>query len=105
MFESPTSSHTKTVTKKCEFRDFPGGPVVKTSPSNAGGVGSIPGKGSRVRELGSHVPWGQNPKNIRNRSKIVTSSIKTKKKKKGPHQKRENGRGNWLLTMCCCSKC
>ena len=24
------------------LRDFPGGPVVKTSPSNAGGEGSIP---------------------------------------------------------------
>ena len=24
--------------------DFPGGPVVKTLPSNAGGVGSIPGR-------------------------------------------------------------
>ena len=27
-------------------RDFPGGPVVKTSLSNAGGVGSIPGQGT-----------------------------------------------------------
>ena len=26
-------------------RDFPGGPVVKTSPSNAEGAGSIPGQG------------------------------------------------------------
>ena len=25
--------------------DFPGGPVVKTSPSNAEGAGSIPGQG------------------------------------------------------------
>ena len=28
--------------------DFPGGPVVKTSPSNAGGVGSIPGRGDKI---------------------------------------------------------
>ena len=28
--------------------DFPGGPVVKTLPSNAGGVGSIPGCGPKV---------------------------------------------------------
>ena len=27
-------------------RVFPGGPVVKTLPSNAGGVGSIPQSGS-----------------------------------------------------------
>ena len=30
------------------FRDFPGGPVVKTSPSNAGGAGSIPGWGTKI---------------------------------------------------------
>ena len=29
------------------FWDFPGGPVVKTSPSNAGDVGSIPGQGTK----------------------------------------------------------
>ena len=34
-------------------RDFPGGPVVKTLPSIAEGVGSIP-----VGELRSHMPWG-----------------------------------------------
>ena len=32
--------------------DFPGGPVVKTLPANAGDTGSIPGP---VR---SHVSWG-----------------------------------------------
>ena len=34
--------------------DFPGGPVVKTSPCNARGVGSITG-----RELRPHMPQGQ----------------------------------------------
>ena len=29
-------------------RDFPGSPVVKTLPSNAGGVGSIPGQGTKI---------------------------------------------------------
>ena len=28
--------------------DFPGDPVVKTSPSNAGGVGSFPGWGAKI---------------------------------------------------------
>ena len=36
-------------------RDFPGGPVIKNSPSNAGGVGSIPGQRS-------HMPQGPNTK-------------------------------------------
>ena len=30
------------------IRDFPGGPVVKNPPSNAGDVGSIPGWGTKV---------------------------------------------------------
>ena len=28
-------------------RDFPCGPVVKTSPSNAGGAGSVSGRGAK----------------------------------------------------------
>ena len=28
--------------------DFPGSPVVKTSPSNTGGVCSIPGQGAKI---------------------------------------------------------
>ena len=38
------------------MRDFPGGPVVKTSPSNAGGAGSIP-------EMGPKIPHASRPKN------------------------------------------
>ena len=30
------------------FEDFPGGPVVKNLPSNAGYMGSIPGQGSKI---------------------------------------------------------
>ena len=33
-------------------RDFPGGPLVKTPPANAGDMGSIPGAGR------FHMPWG-----------------------------------------------
>ena len=33
--------------------EFPGGPVAKTSPSNAGVSGSIP-----IKELSSHIPPG-----------------------------------------------
>ena len=29
-------------------RDFPGGPVVKNPPSNAGDLGSIPGRGTKI---------------------------------------------------------
>ena len=39
------------VSKQC--RDFPGASVVKTSPSNAIGVGSIPGQGAKT----PHASW------------------------------------------------
>ena len=38
---------------KCTLGDFPGGPVVKTLPSNAGGQGSIPGLGAKI----PHASW------------------------------------------------
>ena len=42
-------SLTKTKQKKNNNRNFfPGGPVVKNPPSNAGDVGSIPGPGSKI---------------------------------------------------------
>ena len=47
------------VIKSMESWDFPGNPVVKTSPSNAGGAGSIPGWGTKIL----HAPWrGQKKK-------------------------------------------
>ena len=36
--------------------DFPDGPVVKTSPSSAGGAGSIPGRGAKI----PHAWWPKN---------------------------------------------
>ena len=38
------------------FRDFPRSPVVKTSPSNAGGAGSIPGQGTKIPQ----AAWPKN---------------------------------------------
>ena len=43
------------VNKQC--RDFPGGSVVKTSPSNAVGVGSIPGQVAKI----PHASCPKNP--------------------------------------------
>ena len=56
-------------------RDFSGGPVVKTSSSNAGGAGSNPGQGAKI----PHVSWpkAKTLKEKENRSNIVTNSIKT----------------------------
>ena len=62
--------------RKC--RDFPGSPVVKTSPSNAGVADSIPGQGAKIPHASG--PKKQNIKKPpKNRSSIVTNSIKTLK--------------------------
>ena len=37
----------RSVLKKNKAGDFPGGPVVKTLPPNAGDTGSIPGWGAK----------------------------------------------------------
>ena len=39
--------------KRLRKRDFSGGQVVKTLPSNAGGLGSIPGLGAKI----PHASW------------------------------------------------
>ena len=59
-------------------RDFPSGPVVKASPSNAGGAGSIPGQGAKI-------PHASRPKNqdIKQKNKF------NKDFKNGPHRKRK----------------
>ena len=54
---------------------FPGGPVVKNSPSNVGSEDSIPGQGAKI----PYASWAKN-QSINNRNSIVTNSIKTLKK-------------------------
>ena len=71
----PLSCTLYKIVKKAKFRDFPGGPVVKTSPSNAGGVGSIPGQGAKIPHAS-----GLKSENIQNKSNIVTNSMRTRKK-------------------------
>ena len=36
------------ICQESHIRDFPGGPVVKNSPSNSGDVGLIPGQGTKI---------------------------------------------------------
>ena len=67
------NSGTITIKIVTEVRDYPGGPVVNTSPSNMVRIQSL------VRELRPHMPWGQKkPKH--KTSSVVTNSIKTLKK-------------------------
>ena len=59
LYIGPFNIHTKFEAKtevKNTCGDFPGGPVVKTLPSNAGGAGSIPGQGAKI----PHTLWPKN---------------------------------------------
>ena len=58
--------------------DFPGGPVVKTSPPNAGSASSIPGRGAKI----PHASW---PKNIKQKQYCNKFN---KDFKNGPHKKK-----------------
>ena len=60
---------------------LPGGPVVKTSPSSAGGEGSIPGWGAKI----PHALWPKN-QNIKQKQYINKFN---KDFKNGPHQKKK----------------
>ena len=44
----------------CQFCHFPGGSVVKTSSSNAGGAGLIPGWGAKI----PHTSWQKKKKKV-----------------------------------------
>ena len=65
--------------KKNLFRDLPGGPMIKTSPSNAGHMGQIPGWEAKI----PHDSW---PK-IKTKPKQYCSKF-NKDLKNGPHQKK-----------------
>ena len=60
-------------------RDFAGGPVVKTSPSNPGSAGSIPGWEAKI-------PHALQPKNQNIKQKQYCNKL-NKDFKNGPHQK------------------
>ena len=60
--------------------DFLGSPVVKTLPSNAGGVGPIPSRGAKI-------PHAPGPKNQNIKQKQYCNKF-NKDFKNGPHQKK-----------------
>ena len=62
--------------KSC-FGDFPGSPVLKTLPSNSGGVGSVPGWGTKI----PHASW---PKHQNMEQKQYCNKI-NEVFKNGPH--------------------
>ena len=55
---------------KDKLRGLPGGPVVKTSPSNAGGAGSIPGRGAKI-------PRASRPQN-QNKTEAILHQVQSR---------------------------
>ena len=73
--------------------DFPGGPVVKTSPSSAGGVGSVPGQGAKIPHASE--PKNQNIKQQQYCNKFnkdFKTKMKNIKKEKGKEGKGRKGK-------------
>ena len=64
---------------KCHRGDFPGGPVVKTSLSSAGGVGSIPGQGAKI-------PHALGPKKQNTKQEQYCNKFNKDLKKKKSHR-------------------
>ena len=62
------------------YRDFPGSPMLKTSPSNAGGASSIPGQAAKI-------PHALRPKSQNIKQKQYCNKF-SKDFKNGPHQKK-----------------
>ena len=51
----PKAIPTKNTVSKKQPWDFPGGPVVKNLPSNAGDVGYIPGRGTKISQAAGQL--------------------------------------------------
>ena len=67
--------------QKATSRDFPGGPVVKTSPFSTEGAGLIPGQGAKI----PRASW---PKNQNIKQKQYCNKF-NKDFKNGPHPKKK----------------
>ena len=63
--------------------DFPGGPVVKNLPSNAGDAGLIPGWGSKIpRAAGQLSPHATTRENAMNAMQSLSTATKTRHSQK-----------------------
>ena len=68
--------------------NFPGGPVARTSPSNAGGVGSIPGRGTKTPHASQLKNQKRKQKQYCNKfNKGFKKMVYIKKKKKSWEKK------------------
>ena len=80
-----------------KYKDFPGGPVVKSSPSSAEGTGSIPGW--RAKTVHTSGPKNQNIKQKQYCKKFH------KDFKNGPHLKSLKKKKKRYIAYLLCSQC
>ena len=73
--------HLHSYIRKRKAGGFPGSPVVKTPPSNAGGAGSIPGQGAKT-------PHTSRPKNQNIKQNQYCNKFNKDLKKKIVHIKK-----------------
>ena len=73
--------------------DFPGGPVVKNPPSNAGDVGSIPGWGNKIPLAVGQLNLGATTtelEHLKERDHVPQATEPTCPGAHGPQPEREN---------------
>ena len=61
--------------KDVRCQEFPGGPVVGLRASTAGGMGSIPGEGTKILHAMRH---SQNPNKTKSKPKVNHSAVHLK---------------------------
>ena len=74
-------------------RDFPGGPVVKNLPCNAGDAGSIPGQGTKIpHAAGQLSPCATTTElpRLNTRARVLQTTEPTRPGARAPQLEREN---------------
>ena len=77
---------------KTLLRDFPGGPVVKNPPCNAGDMGSIPAQGTEIPHTTEQLSPRATPREFALQQKIPRATTRTQPKK--PYEVQQQGCGN-----------
>ena len=66
--------------KEVENLDFPGGPVAKHLPSNAGNAGSIPGLGTKIPPALEQLSPGHNKDSVQSKEVKNLSILRVRKR-------------------------
>ena len=89
------------------MRDFPGGPVVKNPPSNAGDAGSIPGWGAKIpHAAGQLSPRATTTElgHLNERARVLQTTEPTHSGARAAQLERENPRATTREKLTHCNK-